>query len=325
MTIRRLVRLGSLVLVVIGTCSFSTIAAEACQAADEPIVERREKEPSPIQPPLPRLESRLLGATPEERDRLKEERKRLSAVAADIGEDPTAIIGYYQLAYGHNVLTNNVRSDTATVTIRVPVTPNWGVQVNVPYSWVNLNPSNGFSLRGGGDITTRMGGRLYASENIALFVGADVLFPTASERQLGTGKYAIGPGAALAAPLPRIRSVFVVTAADYNSVGGDPSRANVHFASFKPALITIWSERWWSSTALTWDIDWNKSAISATNVLGQVGYRIDKHWNIFAGPGVGVVGRDTRFGLDWTVQAGVRWVYTTPLLPKSLFEPFQAK
>jgi hypothetical protein len=56
------------------------------------------------------------------------------------------------------------------------------------------------------------------------------------------------------------------------------------------------------------------------NLLGEVGHRIDKHWNVFAGPGVGVVGKDTSFGLDWTVLAGVRWVFQTPLFSEKLVE-----
>src|SRR5262245_30011578 len=48
------------------------------------------------------LRSLVLGATPEERARLEEERKRISAAAKTFGTDPTAINGYYQLEYGHN-------------------------------------------------------------------------------------------------------------------------------------------------------------------------------------------------------------------------------
>ena len=52
------------------------------------------------------------------------------------------------------------------------------------------------------------------------------------------------------------------------------------------------------------------------NLLGEVGHRFDQHWNAFAGAGGGVVGQDTFLGLDWTVQAGVRWVFRTPLMPE---------
>jgi hypothetical protein len=40
------------------------------------------------------------------------------------------------------------------------------------------------------------------------------------------------------------------------------------------------------------------------NLQGEIGHRFDNHWNVYAGHGVGVVGRETFLGLDWTVQAG---------------------
>src|SRR5215470_2195832 len=139
---------------------------------------------------LRRLESLIRGATPEERARLEEERKKLSAAAAGFGTDPTAIIGYYQLEYAHSTFTNNLRLDSLTATVRVPVTPNFGFMVNMPYAWADLNQSGGFTKDGTSDMTFRTGGRVYASDNLALFIGTDGSSPTSSKKkQLGTGKY----------------------------------------------------------------------------------------------------------------------------------------
>ena len=66
-------------------------------------------------------------------------------------------------------------------------------------------------------------------------------------------------------------------------------------------------------------MDWNNNRETTMNLLGEVGRRFDNHWNAFVGAGAGVVGRDTFLGLDWTVQAGVRWVFQTPLLPETFF------
>jgi len=318
MMIRFLIVLGIVCAVGIGICSVSIAAEKSDNVADEPAAGPQQIQPEPAEGPLRR---RLLGATPEERARLEEERKRISAAAAAFGTDPTAIVGYHQVSYGHSVLSNNLRIDQATATVRVPITPNFVLTVNMPYLWADLHQSSRFPLRGAGDMTMRAGGRLYASENIALFVGTDASFPTASETQLGTGKYTIGPGGALAVPLPRLQSLFAILAQDINSVGGDPSRANIHFTHFQPVVNTIWSERWWSLASMTWDVDWNNGRKTTMNLLFEVGHRFDKHWNFFAGPGLGVVGKDTPFGLDWTVQAGLRWVYATPLFSKQLFGP----
>jgi hypothetical protein len=267
-----------------------------------------------------RIESRFYGATSEERARLQEERKRLSAAAAGFGTDPTAIIGYYQVEYAHSTFTNNLRLDSATATVRMPVTPNFGFMVNVPYAWADLDQARGFTRRGLSDVTFRLGGRLYASDNLAIFLGTDGSFPTASERQLGTGKYTIGPGGAVAVPLPRLHSLFFVIAEDFNSIGGDPSRANLHFTQVTSAFNTIWTEHWWTQAIAQWDLDWNNRRKTTLNLLGEIGHRFDNHWNVFVTPGLGVMGRDTFLGLDWTVQIGVRWVFLTPLLPERLFK-----
>ena len=221
-----------------------------------------------------RLESLMQGTTPEERARLTEERKRLSEAASAFGTDPTAIIGYYQLTYGHSEFTQGLRLDTATAVIRLPVTPNLGVQATVPYVWADQQ-RQGFPTNGISDTVVRVGGRVFVSEYVAVFLGTDVLFPTASPSQLGTGKYTLGPGGVLAAPLARLRSLFYLLVQDYSSVGGDPSRADLHYLQVQGTINTIWSEHWWTSVQGTWNNDWNTHRPSASNVVGQIGYRFD--------------------------------------------------
>jgi len=317
MNMRLLIVLGLIGIFGSGTGSVSIAAETSGGHIEDPGGEPPEKPPPPEDR---RLLSGLQGATPEEQARLEEERKRLSAAAAGFGTDPTAIIGYYQLEYGHFVFTNNVRLDSATATVRVPITPNFGFQVNVPYAWANLDQPGGFHKDGVSDLTFRTGGRVYASENVALFIGTDGSFPTASETQLGTGKYTIGPGGAMAVPLARVRSLFFLIAEDFNSIGGDPSRANLHFTQVTPAFNTIWSQHWWTQAIVQWNVDWNHARKTTMNRQGEIGHRFDNHWNVFATAGTGVVGRDTFLGLDWTAQLGVRWVFRTPLVPERLFK-----
>src|SRR5262249_38433510 len=288
----------------------------AAEKSDEATVDSPEK---PAPPEDRRLFSGLQGATLEERARLTEERKRLSEAASAFGTDPTAIIGYYQLTYGHSEFTLGPRFDTTTAVIRLPVTPNFGVQATVPYVWADQQRP-GFPTNGISDTVIRVGGRVYTSEYVAVFLGTDVLFPTASPSRLGTEKDTLGPGVVLAAPLARVRSLFYLLVQDYSSVGGDPSRTDLHFLQVQGTVNTIWSDHWWTAIQGTWTNDWNTDRPTASNVLGQIGYRFDNHWNVFAGPGVGITGDNTPLGLDWTVQAGIRWVFRTPLIPDRFFK-----
>ena len=129
----------------------------------------------------------------------------------------------------------------------------------------------------------------------------------------------------MAVPLPRLSALFFTLIQDFNSVGGDPSRATIHYMQVQPAINTIWSEQWWTTVSMIYDVDWNNRRKTTMNLLGEIGHRFDNHWNVYAGPGVGVMGRDTFLGLDWTVQAGVRWVFQTPLFSERLMEQFPRK
>jgi hypothetical protein len=308
-----------------GTVALSIAAENPAGPTDEPASAEPEKPQAPVEGPLGRLESRFYGATPEEQARFEEERKRLSAAAARFGTDPTAINGYYQLEYGHNSFLRNLRTDSASAEVRLPITPNFVTRVTMPYVWADLNQPRGFTTNGASDLTVRNGGRLYASPDVALFIGGDIVFPTGSNDRLSSGKYTIGPGGAVAVPLPRTRSLFFTFVQDFSSVGGDPSRANLHFMRVSSAFNTIWSDRWWTLASMEWDMNWNSNRKTTMNILGEVGHRFDKHWNLFVSSGAGVVGRDTFLGLDWTVQAGVRWVFMTPFFQERVLEQFPRK
>ncbi|HSB44512.1 MAG TPA: hypothetical protein VLD60_05840 [Nitrospira sp.] len=317
---RLLIALGIFWIVGSGTGSLSIAAENSAGSTDEPASAEPEKPQEAPGGLRGRIESRFYGATPEEHARLEEERKRLSAAAAGFGTDPTAINGYYQLEYSHSTFTNNLRSDSALAEARLPITPNFVMRVTMPYVFADLNQPRGFTTNGASDLTVRNGGRLYATPDVALFVGGDIVFPTGSNDRLSTGKYTIGPTGAVAVPLPRLRSLFFTFVQDFNSVGGDPSRANIHFARVASAFNTIWSERWWTLASMEWDMDWNRNRKTTMNLLGEVGHRFDKHWNVLISTGAGVMGRDTFLGLDWTVQAGVRWVFQTPFFSEQVVE-----
>jgi len=97
-------------------------AAAAATPEEKAATQSEEQRPEGKRRPVREL---LYGATPEEQARLTEERKRISAAAAAFGTDPTAIVGYYELTYGHTAFTNNLRTDRASAEVRLPITPNW--------------------------------------------------------------------------------------------------------------------------------------------------------------------------------------------------------
>ena len=141
-------------------------------------------------------------------------------------------------------------TDSLTAEARLPITPNWIVRATMPYVWADLDQTRGFTTNGASDMTVRTAHRLYASPNVALLIGTDVVFPTGSNDRLSTGKYTLGPAGAVAVPLARLRSLLLTTVQDFSSVGGDPSRRDIHFMRVVSAVNTIWSERWWTTGVL---------------------------------------------------------------------------
>jgi hypothetical protein len=316
------IMLSLLWIVGLGAGSLSIAAEKSDGPADETAAESPEQQKEPAKGPLRRrLEERLYGATPEEHERLQAERKRISAAAKAFGTDPTAINGYYELNYANSTFSNNnLRFNGVTAEVRLPVTPNWIVRATMPYVWADLDQTRGFTTNGASDMTVRTAHRLYASPNVALLIGTDVVFPTGSNDRLSTGKYTLGPGGAVAVPLARLRSLFSAFVQDFNSVGGDPSRRDIHFMRVVSGVNTIWSERWWTLASMSYYVDWNNNNKTTMNLLGEVGHRFDNHWNVFVGSGAGVAGKESPFGLDWQVLAGVRWVFQTPIFSEKIVE-----
>jgi hypothetical protein len=67
-------------------------------------------------------------------------------------------------------------------------------------------------------------------------------------------------------------------------------------------------------------VDWNNERKTVVNLQGEIGHRLDDRWRLFVQPGVGLVGKDTPLGLDWTVQVGVRWMFSGSLFAERLLE-----
>ena len=267
----------------------------------------------------------LAPADPDEkRATLRAERQRLSAEGAATGNDPTAIVGFYQASYAYSAYTQGLSTHSGQAMVRLPLTPNWFVQFALPYLWADLNrPPISFNANGTANMVVRTGGRIYSNEFVHLLVGLDATFPTASNPRLGADQYTLGPGVAAAAPMARLRSLAILVVTDYNSVSHSAGLADTHFMQIEPRINTYWTDHWWTLLDGRWSVDWNNRRKTTLNLTGVLGYRFDEHWNVFAGAGGGVVGQDTFLGLDWGIQLGVRWVFGTPLIPEKLFNaPF---
>lgn len=243
-----------------------------------------------------------------------EAKKRPQTMAAGFGTDPTAIVGYYEFHYEHDNLTGGERTEYLVAIALLALTPSWLLQLTMPYEW-DFPDQSGDSIKNGtSDLVVRTGWRVYVSPHVALFAGTDVVFPSASDDQLGDGKYQLGPGGAVTVPIPVLRSLVYGTVQDFVSIGGDSGRPDVRYAYLQLSLNTIWSQHWWSQVDGVLNVDWSQDGKTGMTADAQVGYQFNSRWQAFLQPGVGLWGTGVQNGYEWQVVCGMRWMFFSPLI-----------
>jgi len=245
--------------------------------------------------------------TPEQ----QEEAERLSKIAAKMGTDPTAIIGRVQTLYRHNALSGGARTNNLVGRIDIPYRGEFLLQADVPYIWSDPNESGIPNQNGLSDLLVRTGARVYSAPGYAFFAGMDVTFPTADSRQLGNGKYTVGPGLVTARVLPDIDSLIFGLLQHQLSVGGDPSRRDISTSRLGVIMNTIWGERWWTQVELDTQVDWERKAKNSTTLEFEGGHEFTRNWGVWVRPGVGLWGQTALGAYDWSIEAGIRRTFPT--------------
>jgi hypothetical protein len=294
------------------TGSFTVAAEPSTEQSDNTAVSEPSEEPA--ESDRPRL-LKPMAPTPESRRRLQDQ-------AAQNGTDPTAVVGFYQLAYEHHDFEQGHRDHLVLATISLAITPSWVLRATLPYVWDSPNQPGASNENGVSDLTIRMGWMVYHSSRLILSVGADVLFPTASKDRLGLGKYDLGPGFVVSVPMARLRSILSVQPQTFFTLVNNGTRPDTRWARLATTFNTLWSERWWSLVEFDIYHDWDQQGRSGATLEGQVGYQWGDHWRVFAGPGLGMWGRETRGSYDWNVQGGVRWMIPGSIFSRAVFEGF---
>ncbi len=279
--------------------------ADAATQSDEPALIEGDEETVRRRRFLKRMGPQQM--TPEQ----QEEAKRLSAIAAKMGTDPTAIIGRVQTLYRHDAFIGGARSNNLVGTIAIPYHETFVLRADVPYLWTDPNRPGLANQNGLSDLFVRTGGRVYAVPGYAFFAGVDFTFPTADNRQLGTGKYTMAPSMATARVLPNLNSFIFGVLQHQLSVGGDPSRQDISMSRLDLAFNTIWGERWWTQLDALTQVDWEHKAKNSMTLEFEGGHRITRDWGVWARPGVGLWGRNVPGAYEWNIEVGIRRTFSS--------------
>ena len=238
----------------------------------------------------------------------QEEANRLSAIAARMGTDPTAIIGRAQTLFRYDALEGGKRTNNLVARFDVPYHNNFLFRADLPYVWSTPNQPGASNQNGVSDLFVRIGGRVYSVPGDAIFAGMDFTFPTA-DGNLGSGKYTVGPGVATAHVLPELGSLFFTLLQHQISVGGDPSRRAISTSNFQAFFNTIWTDHWWTRVEAVTQLDWERKAKNSMTLEFEGGYRFTHDWGVWVRPGVGLWGRDIPGAYEWNIEAGIRHMF----------------
>lgn len=244
-------------------------------------------------------------------------KRALATLAAENGTDPTAIIGQLSPRTRYQNRDEDQRVQEI-IRVSLPLAPDWLVRVDLPFTYLDPKSSNEKSVAGVGDLRARLGWRLLNTIDGSFFIGSEFYFPTATNDQLGSGRFAIGPAVVGSVHLPDLKSnaflwVEYLTSVTGNlrgSTGGSfANDSSTSETRVRLRLNTLWSEKWWSFVESRFFVDWTENAKTGMVLLFEGGKRLDANWRLYVRPEVGLWGRDLPGAFDYGVEFGVRYMF----------------
>jgi len=245
-------------------------------------------------------------------------KRTLAILSAENGTDPTAILGQVSPRTRYQSRSSDQRVQEI-LRVAVPLSPDWLVRLDTPFTYLDPKDSSDKSVAGLGDVRMRLGGRLLHSDDGAILVGTEIYFPTATNPRLGSSEFRVGPTIVGSYHFPEWRSSGFMWVEYLTGVSGqigegfhggvsadDSSTSELRIRN---RFNTVWSETWWSFVESRLFVDFDKNAKSGAVLVFEGGRRLDKHWRIYLRPEVGLWGTSVPGAFDYGVEAGVRYMF----------------
>ncbi|MEO8164634.1 MAG: hypothetical protein ABI619_04490 [Betaproteobacteria bacterium] len=189
------------------------------------------------------------------------------------------------------------------------VRPDLALRLETPYVIYDAG-AGAERVNGQGDVLARVAWRSFQREGFALILANDVIFDTADNDRLGTGKTVVAPHIYAAIELPGAKSVFFPNIQHYVSVAGDSSRGDINVTTLKPNLLTRWPDKVYTFLEPQFTIDWEHNAKTGLTVELEVGKILQKSIAAWVRPGIGVINRNELAAVyEWNLEIGMRYVF----------------
>lgn len=189
------------------------------------------------------------------------------------------------------------------------VRPDLALRLETPY--VVYDPGGRAErVSGQGDLLARAAWRSVQREGFALILATDVIFDTADDARLGTGKTILAPHIYAAIDLPGGKSVFFPNIQHYFSIDGDDRRSDISLTTLKPNLLTRWPNKVYTFLEPQFTIDWEHNDRVGLTVELEVGKILQKNIAAWLRPGIGVINRNVvQTVYEWNIEVGMRYVF----------------
>lgn len=223
------------------------------------------------------------------------------------GTDPTEALTRFEIGYVHADQREGSVLDQATGRFDLGFGERVALRFDLPFA--HAAPEDGQDRTGLGDVRAQIGWRAYSDADFSIFFGGGVVLDTAEDDALGTGQNQIVPMVAASGSLPEIRSHLYETIEHFVSFDGDPDRSGVALTKLDLHLMTEWSPTTWTQAGGEFFVDWKGGEHTGLDLDVEIGKSLGPRCAIWIRPGVGVFGDDVPGVVDWSIAAGVRWVF----------------
>jgi len=231
----------------------------------------------------------------------------MRGVSTTHGTDPTEPVTRLELTFDHQDRQNGVEADVCTARFDLGLAEKLVFRFDAPFALVT--PEGASSDQGLGDVRAQLGWRAFDEPTFSMFIGAAVIFDTASEETLGEGKNQFVPYIAASGGLPDIRSRVFEVFEHFSSFSGDPERGGITESKLQLHLMTNWTDAMWTQIGGSFFMDWLGGEHGGITVDAEVGIATSTDLAFWVRPGVGLVGDDVPGVYDWSVLVGVRWLF----------------
>jgi hypothetical protein len=164
--------------------------------------------------------------------------------------------------------------------------------------------SSGVTHAGLGDVYGQFLHVPFLTRRFALAAGSGLVFPTATYRTLGSGKWTVAP---LVAPVwffPQRKGYFFVKFQNFVSFAGPHGRSDINQLLITPTLLYRVTKRWWIVADTESKIDWERDRQTSFVSGFQVGYMFRRGLGVWVKPEV--PWGENRQG-DWNLKFTLLW------------------